>query len=96
MRLWLDDRRPAPPGWVQAWSYEEARQIIEDRGPEIAEVSLDHDLVPAHHDGDYSDGQTGYDVLALLIEHGLRPKIQIHTMNAEGFQRLTDLLESLD
>ena len=95
MKLWLDDVRPAPQGWVHAWTYEEAVQWIEERGDEITEVSLDHDLCQAHYTGDYSDCETGFDVLALLLERGLRPVIHLHTMNAEGVQRMQDLLDSL-
>ena len=74
---------------------QEAVQWIEERGDEITEVSLDHDLCQAHYTGDYSDCETGFDVLALLLERGLRPVIHLHTMNAEGVQRMQDLLDSL-
>lgn len=95
-KLWLDDQRPAPRGWLHARSYAEAVRCIRRFGNELAEVSLDHDLCPAHTAGDYSDGRTGYDVLAYLLRTGLRPVIHIHTMNPEGLQRMTDLLEAAD
>jgi len=89
----LDDQRPAPSGWLHARNYEEAVEWIRQYGKELKEVSLDHDLCPAHSAGDYSDGATGYDVLAFLLGTGHRPVIQFHTMNAEGMQRMIDLLE---
>ena len=96
MKLWLDDKRPAPPGWVLAQSYEDAIHLIREHGPEITDVSLDHDLCQAHSYGDFSDGETGCDVLAFPLESGLKPRIEFHTMSAAGLQRMTDLLESFE
>ena len=93
VKLWLDDQRPAPRGWLHARNYAEAVGCIQRSGPDLAEVSLDHDLCPAHSSGDYSDGETGYDVLVYLLDTGLRPLIHLHTMNPEGLQRMSDLLE---
>ena len=93
IRLWVDDQRPAPAGWLHARTYAEAVRSIRDFGPELAEVSLDHDLNPAHSSGDYTDRRTGYDVLAFLLHEGLRPVIHFHTMNPEGLRRMMDLLE---
>ena len=70
--------------------------MIAEHGAEITDVSLDHDLCDAHSDGDFSDGQTGYDVLQFLLESGLAPHIEFHTMSAAGLQRMTDLLESFE
>jgi hypothetical protein len=96
LKLWLDDMRPAPPGWTLARTYEEAIEILRERGPEITDVSLDHDLCPAHSDGDFSDGRTGCDVLEFLLESRLKPRIEFHTMSAAGLQRMTDLLEAFE
>jgi hypothetical protein len=96
VRLWVDDQRPAPEGWLHARTYEDAVHWIQHFGSRLEEISLDHDLNAAHHVGDYSDRTTGYDVLEYLLNAGLRPVIRIHTMNAEGVQRMTDLLESGD
>jgi hypothetical protein len=43
MKLWIDDLRPAPAGWVQAFTSGEALAIIVG-GHAIEEVSFDHDL----------------------------------------------------
>lgn len=42
MRVWLDDRRPAPKGWIWVKTVEEAQQLLLE-GP-VIEMSLDHDL----------------------------------------------------
>jgi hypothetical protein len=96
MRIWVDDIRPAPEGWAWARSYEEAVDMLDRYGADITEISLDHDLCPAHSNGDYSDGRTGYDVLEALLNLGLRPRIWLHTMSAAGMQRMLDLVDSMD
>jgi hypothetical protein len=96
MKMWVDDLRPAPAGWAHARSYDEALLLLDRYGADITDVSLDHDLEPAHSDGDYTDGRTGYDVLEALLDRGLRPSIEFHTMNAAGMQRMQDLLESYE
>lgn len=48
IRLWLDDLRPAPPGWLHARSVNEAIAIMAGPG-QVTEVSLDHGL------GDYAE-----------------------------------------
>jgi hypothetical protein len=40
--LYLDDRRPCPPGWTLAVNVDQAKQILENNDVELA--SLDHDL----------------------------------------------------
>jgi hypothetical protein len=42
MKLWLDDCRPAPEGWVRATTTKQAKDLAEKNI--IEEMSLDHDL----------------------------------------------------
>ena len=42
MNLWLDDLRPAPPGWLWVKTAQDARQAM--LLLEIEHMSLDHDL----------------------------------------------------
>jgi hypothetical protein len=77
MKIWLDDERPAPAGWVRAYWPEDAIGAMECNDVDV--ISLDHDL------GDDKRG-TGYDVLLWLEEavavHGVRPPlILVHTAN---------------
>lgn len=47
MKLWLDDVRPAPNGWVHVENYEQAVDLLvlhQDGGITIEVASLDHDL----------------------------------------------------
>ena len=54
MKVYLDDTRPAPPGWILVRWPEEAIALLE--AGEVTDLSLDHNL------GDDECG-TGYDVL---------------------------------
>jgi hypothetical protein len=42
LRVWLDDHRPAPPGWVCAETPEQVIALL--RTGAVTRVSLDHDL----------------------------------------------------
>jgi hypothetical protein len=92
VRVWLDDVRPAPAGWVWVCWPDEAIEFLKDGG--VVELSLDHDL------GDDTRG-TGYDVLVWLEEqvalHGfVPPKIAIHSANVVGRERMQRAIESIE
>lgn len=79
MRIYLDDTRDAPQGWVRAYWPREVIKLLQHN--EVAVISLDHDL------GDDKRG-TGYDVLAWIEEqvflHGWTPPAQIIVHSANG------------
>ena len=60
MRVWLDDLRDAPPGWVRVRTPQQAIGLLETG--EVTEISLDHDLGLVDDDRE----RTGYDVLLWL------------------------------
>lgn len=84
MKIYLDDERPAPEGWVLVrWP----KEVIEYlKTGEVTEISLDHDL------GDDNVG-TGYDVI-LWIEkeiaiNGFVPqRIKIHSANTSARMKM--------
>ena len=82
MRLWVDDVRPAPPGYTQAYSVNEAKRIIitaEKANIEIELLDLDHDA------GDfYKDGGDYIKLLDWLIERGTFYSVLLHTANLVG------------
>ena len=91
VKLWLDDVRPAPEGYVLKKSVNEAIKFIEQcraEGKEIEELDLDHDL------GDYShDGGDAIRLLDYLAEFELFYPIKFHTANPVGranMQRVVD------
>lgn len=76
MRLWVDDVRPAPPGYTQVYSINEAKRIIitaEKANIEIELLDLDHDA------GDfYRDGGDYIKLLDWLIERGKFYPVVLH------------------
>ena len=79
MKVYLDDVRPAPPGWIRTYTAKSTIVLLETG--EVDEVSLDHDL---------GARATGYDVLLWLEEKVLTdteyypPKVYVHTANTSA------------
>ena len=101
-KLWLDDVRSAPKGWMWASTFEEAVDLVKEHG--LFEVmSLDHDLAPSHYrtpatDGHYHEGsyegleKTGMDFVLWLEETQNWPQhIIIHSMNPYGARRMHEV-----
>ena len=81
MKIWLDDMRPAPDGFVWCRSVNEAKSVIEEaeRSSSVELIDCDHDL------GDYAqDGGDGIKLLDWLAERGTFYPIALHTMNPVG------------
>ncbi|MCF5846320.1 hypothetical protein K3H53_03225 [Aeromonas veronii] len=77
MKIFLDDERITPAGWVRAYWPEEVIELL--MTDDVTIVSLDHDL------GDDTHG-TGYDVIvwieeAVITRDFKAPKILIHSAN---------------
>jgi Cyclic-phosphate processing Receiver domain len=96
VRVWLDDVRPAPKGWVHVKTPEKAIEFL--RSGEVEEMSLDHDLGLATPESE----RTGYDVLAWLEEAVATgawkqhvPVIRIHSANPVGWRRMEQAIESI-
>ena len=91
-RVFLDDIRDPPSGWLLVRWPEEAIACLETGG--VEELSLDHDL------GDDEHG-TGYDVLRWIEEkvatEGFRPppRILVHSANPTARARMLAAIESI-
>ncbi len=77
MKLYLDDERPCPDGWVACRWPDEVIALLVAGG--VSEVSLDHDL------GD-DDRGTGYSVLVWIEEQVVLydfdpPILHVHSAN---------------
>ncbi|MEW9583183.1 cyclic-phosphate processing receiver domain-containing protein [Paraburkholderia sp. DGU8] len=84
MKVFLDDLRETPAGWVRAYWPEEVNCLLE--ACNVDEVSLDHDL------GDDAHG-TGYDVIvwieeAVAIGGFTPPRIIVHSANSAAAARM--------
>ena len=93
VRVWLDDVRQAPPGWVRTFAPEQVIALL--RSGRMAELSLDHDL-------GLEPGRTGYAVLVWLESEvaagrwpGPLPEISVHSANPVGRRRMLRLLDTI-
>lgn len=82
MRVFLDDMRDTPPGWVRTFTPEETIDLLETG--EVTEVSLDFDLGLEEPDIE----RNGYTVLAWLErEIADRRPVAVPTPADRGSQR---------
>lgn len=88
IRIWLDDVRPAPEGYLHAHSVNEAINLIHKHEGLIELIDCDHDL------GAYAkNGGDGIGLLDYLVRINLFLPIRLHTMNPVGranMQRMID------
>lgn len=92
MKVFLDDERPAPPGWIRVRWPDEAIALLKTGS--VEEISLDHDL------GDDSRG-TGYDVIvwieeAVALTKFSPPRITIHSANPSAADRMKAGVTSIE
>ena len=92
MKIYLDDERDTPEGWVRAYWPDEVIQYLETG--QVEEISLDHDL------GDDGKG-TGYDVI-LWIEEAVAlrgfqsPKMRVHSANSSAREKMEAGIRSIE
>ena len=91
MKLYLDDQRPAPKGWILVKTPEEAIDFL--KSTRVTHLSLDHDL-------GLTDDRTGYTVLLWIeeqcAENAFRPpSISIHSANAGARRKMDLAVESI-
>ncbi len=86
VKIWLDDIRPAPEGWIHAKSVLEAIKLFKEHYPDISDMSLDHDL---------GDDMDGIKLVLWMAENGLWPrqKPRVHSMNPVGRTNMEALIE---
>lgn len=91
MKLWVDDVRPAPEGYIWCHSVYRAEKeirIAEDKGESIELIDIDHDA------GDY--WQYGGDYIRLLDwleETGRNYPIRIHSQNPVGVANMRRIIQ---
>lgn len=90
VKIWLDDLRPAPAGFIWCHSVNEAKKAIAEN-----ETSQTVELIDCDHDlGDYAaDGGDGIRLLDWLLERGTLYPIALHTMNPVGRENMQRILK---
>lgn len=97
-RLWLDDIREAPEGWIRCRWPDEVIEFLKEG--DVTEISLDHDLGDAPA-GYCESERTGMDVLrALMYMQSLEPDlvlpvIHIHSNNIVAAKRMREWVQLL-
>ncbi len=91
MKLFLDDERTAPEGWVRVRRPGSAIKLL--KTGQVTDLSLDHDL------GNERRG-TGYDVVlwieeAVATEGFVPPKMTVHSSNASARAKMEAGMERI-
>lgn len=92
MKIFLDDERQAPPGWLRVFSPKEVINFLKTN--QVEEISLDHDL------GDDQGIGTGYDVILWIegqvVLYGFKPPIiHVHSANYSARDKMLAGIESI-
>ena len=92
LKIWVDDVRPAPEGYVWLKSVNEVKKYLADPhilcNYEIKLIDLDHDA------GDYAkDGGDYIRILDYLEMVGYNGDLRIHSMNAVGVQNMRNIIQ---
>ena len=92
MKLWIDDIRPAPKGYIWCKSVNGSIDVINvcltDLKVEIEIIDIDHDA------GDYaSEGGDYIKLLDWLEEMGFDFPIHIHSMNPVGIANMRRIIQ---
>ena len=91
MKVYLDDERTTPEGWVRVYWPDEAIELL--KSGKVEEISLDHDL------GDDERG-TGYDVVLWIeeavITKGFKPPVmKVHSANSSARQKMEQGIKNI-
>ena len=92
MKIWVDDVRPAPDGYIWCKSVNMTMKTIVNMhelfGFTIEVLDLDNDA------GEYyEDGGDYIKILDFMEEYGLNYPIHIHSMNPVGVQNMRRIIE---
>lgn len=95
VKLWHDDVRPAPQGWVWVQNNKDAKEIL--RHCDVTEISMDHDLgaVPYGEAGIMARGwdeENGYKLAIWMVENVIVPgTVTIHSWNPDGARKMASV-----
>ena len=103
MKLWIDDIRPAPEGYVWCKSTLNALHTIYHNADEIEEIALDHDAGEyATEGGDFIKVLEELESLchsknalkrAYWLEHCINYRFSLHSANPVGVENMRRIIE---
>lgn len=107
MRIWVDDVRPAPNGYIWVKSVNEAKNAITEANARfvdscrrgLPDESLVIDLISLDHDaGEYASDGGDYIKLLDWLEwlhqgQGTHTQFRLHSMNPVGVQNMRAIIE---
>lgn len=92
MKIYLEDERTTPGGWVRVYWPDGAIELI--RTGQVTQISLDHDP------GDDKRG-TGFDIVLCIEEqialHGFfRPLMKVHSANVSARTKMENGIRAIE
>lgn len=95
-KLWLDDLRPAPPGWIHVKTANDAIEALMTN--EFDEVSLDHDLGWTEEGDELPSGYVVAQEIEKRARTGELKKLswRLHTASPQGRFRMLLALENAE
>lgn len=92
MKLWLDDERPAPDGWVHVYTGEDAIRLLS----QVTEISFDNDL--GHPYPVRLEGRHVANEIEKRCALGLMgcPKWHVHTGNPVARKLITQAMQNAE
>lgn len=102
MKVYLDDVRPTPDGWVRTYTSQETIDILSKN--DVEEISLDHDLDRCYDKlsleelAKRPEIDTGMKVVLWLLENPqkLPKKWKCHSAREICRNKMTELLNTID
>ena len=104
VKIYLDDTRITPRGWLRAYSYEDAIKLLKANKGRVKHMSFDHDLGLKDNPMDWTDlAPTGYDVLCwiekqvALGDKKIAPeKMSVHSSNPGVQVKMQQAIRSIE
>ena len=91
MKVYLDDERNSPKGWIRTFWPDDMIELL--KYGKVTHISLDHDL------GDDRKG-TGYDVILWIEEQVINhdfipPEINVHSANSSAREKMENGIRNI-
>jgi hypothetical protein len=97
MKVWLDDIRIPPDGWIWAKNADEFSVLLFTRY--ISEISFDHDIASFTDTGDEVTGYTCLCWVEKMIMNDPNfpiPKMYVHSANPVGRQKMQKVIDKIE